>query len=96
MSLDDLAEQNLEAAEIDGLRQIVVRALFDRFDGDLDGALCGEEHGRDVLAQFGDLVQKVEAADFRHDQIAVRRGDLFAAPRREAAPVTTVESEYLN
>ena len=73
-----------------GLRQIVVRALLDGFDGAFDGPLRGEQDDRDIGQLIVKRPQKLESAHARHHEVAdddcgPERGDLaegFLAVRR--------------
>src|SRR4029077_11327544 len=49
-ALDDLVEQDLQALNVDRLREVVVRAFLHRLDGGLDGALRREQQRRHVGA----------------------------------------------
>ena len=76
--LDDLVEQNLEALEVDRLGQVVVRALFHRFDGGVDRALRRQQQRRHVRALLLQRPQQREPVHSRHHHV----GDDDGRPER--------------
>jgi hypothetical protein len=70
LSLDRLLQQDAQALRVDGLAQVVVSAVLDRFDGALDGALRRQQDECDVRELILQRSQQIVAAHARHHEIA--------------------------
>jgi hypothetical protein len=69
LSLHGLFQQNLQPLGVDGLGQVIVGAVFNRFDGAFHGALCGQQNEGDVGQLIVQRTQQLEPSHARHDQI---------------------------
>src|SRR5207249_10743274 len=68
-TLERSIEQQLKTRRVDGLGQVVVRAVLDRLHRGLDAALTGQENdrgGRKVALEPG---KKLESVDPGHDEV---------------------------
>ena len=69
LSLDGLGQQDLQPMRIDGLGQVVVRAVADGLDGRFHCALRCEDHHAEVSQLILEGAQQPEAVHARHHQV---------------------------